>query len=332
MTSITYKINPRSLARSSTVSAISSIELFNRPRAKDRVSLSLIANVRAWEQLGKAFLLKKRENIYINGDRSYSATKLIRILQSKYNEITPGEAETIQQIISLRDEATHSDLDFVPDDLAAHLLYFSLKSFKNFLKKHFPSYSKEINANFISINFQPVYTFGARVNKILNSEGALKNNRLLFLLERGIHNAQRDTEMNYKDWIAKIRSLRGRRITKSALLLKKYAAEHDNVLFITVEAPSKYGKADVTLSKGRHGAKTRITVVSSDPEETHPYLTWELAAKLKRGRNVALKAIKELGLKGNKDYHLAIRSSRNSFVQRYSELALSKLKEHFGIS
>lgn len=326
------KITQRSLARAAVVSAVSSIELFNRPRAKDRISLSLIANVRAWEQVGKAFLLRKKASIYANGDKTHSASKVIRLLESKYNTITPGEAATIHQIISLRDEATHSDLDFVPDDLAAHLLYFSLKSFKNFLQKSFPTYSRDINANFISINFQPTYTYASRINKLLNLKGSLKNNRLAFLLERGIHNAQNETELDYKNWIAKVRSLRGRRITKSALLLKKYVNEHDSVFFITVEAPSKYGKADVTLSKGRHGAKTKITVVSSDPEETHPYLTWELATKLGKGRNVVLRAIKDTSLKGNKDYHLAIRSSRSSFVQRYSELALSKLKEHFGIS
>lgn len=329
---ISSQITQRSLAKAAVVSAVSSIELFNRPRARDRVSLSLIANVRAWEQIGKAFLLKKRVNIYSNDDKTLSAPRVIRLLESRFNVITPGEANTVHQIISLRDEATHSDLDFVPDDIAAHLLYFSLKSFKSFLQKYFPTYSREINANFISINFQPTYTYASRINKLIASRRSLKNNRLAFLLERGIHNAQNETELDYKGWIAKIRSLRGRRITKSALLLKKYVNEHDSVFFITVEAPSKYGKADVTLSKGRHGAKTKITVVSSDPEETHPYLTWELATKLGKGRNIVLKAIKQLNLKGNKDYHLAIRSSRSSFVQRYSELAFSKLKEYFGIS
>ncbi|MDP2704443.1 MAG: hypothetical protein Q8P01_04480 [bacterium] len=322
------QLNPRSLARSSVVSATSSIELFNRPRAEDRISLSLIANIRAWEQLGKATLLKKGENIQLTEDKTFSASKVIRLLDSKYNLISPGEAQTVQQIISLRDEATHSDLNFVPDDLAAHLLYFSLKSFKILLLRTFSSYARNLNANFISINFQPTYTYGARIQRMLGAKTLLAENRLLFLLERGLHNAQTETELTKKEWVQKIRSLRNRRITKTTLLLKKYATEHNNVLFITVEAPSKYGKADVTLSRGKHGAKTKIAVVSSDPEETHPYLTNELATKLGIGKGIAQRAIKELGLKGNKDYHLSIRSGKNSVVQRYNETALNQIKEH----
>ena len=322
------KATPRTLARSAVVSAVSSIELFNRPRAKDRISMSIIANVRSWEQIGKAFLLKKKEDIETGNGRTLSVASVVRLLDSKFQAISPGESETINQLISLRDEAMHLDLDFIPDDLAAHLLYFSLKAFKEFLKKNFPSYTREINANFISVNFQPTYTYVVCINKVLSVRGGLKNNRLAFLLERGLHNAQSDTEFKQSDWVAKVRSLRGKRLTKSALLLRKYAGEHDSVFFITVEAPSKYGKADVTLSKGRHGAKTKITVVSSDPEDTHPYLTGELANKLGVGRNSVQKAIKELGLKGNQDHHLAVRSGKSTFIQRYSELALEKIRSH----
>lgn len=324
----TGKTTQRSLARAAVVSAVSSIELFNRPRAQDRISLSLIANVRAWEQVGKAFLLKKRENIFSSGDKTHSASKVIRLLASKYIAISPGESQTIHQIISLRDEATHSDLDFVSDDLAAHLLYFSLKSFRLFLQKYFPSYARNINSNFISINFQPAYTYSDQVHKMLNSRRGLKNNRLAFLLERGLHNAISERDLDQAAWTAKVRSLRGRRITKSTLLIKRYAKEHDNVIFITVEAPSKYGSADVTLSKGHHGSKVKVSIVPSDPEDTHPYLTGEIAKEIGFGRNIVMKAITELRLKGNKDYHLAIRSGRGNFVQRYSKNALKKIQAH----
>lgn len=318
----------RTLAKSSVVSATSSIELFNRPRAEDRISLSFIANIRAWEQLGKSVLLKKGESIHIKANETISVSRTIRLLDSKFNLISPGENQTIHQIISLRDEATHSDLNIVPDDLAAHLLYFSLKSYKTLLSKFFPTYAKNIDANFISVNFRPTYTYGSRIKGLLSAQKPLKTNRLLFLLERGLHNAETGSELTEDNWISKIRSLRGRRITKSALLLKKYANEHDNVMFITVEAPSKYGKADVTLSKGRHGARTKISIVSSDPDDTHPYLTKELANKLNIGMGIIMKAIKALGLKGNKDFHLAIRSSKSGVVHRYSELALIKIKEY----
>lgn len=318
----------RSLAKSSVVSATSSIELFNRPRAEDRISLSFIANIRAWEQLGKSILLKRDEPIQENTNKTISVSKVIRLLDSKYNLISPGENQTIHQIISLRDEATHTDLNIVSDDLAAHLLYFSLKSYKVLLSKFFPTYARKIDANFISVNFRPTYTYGSRIKGLLSSRRTMRNSRLLFLLERGLHNAETGSEFTEHDWVTKIRSLRGRRITKSALLLKKYANEHDNVMFITVEAPSKFGKAEVTLSKGRHGAKTTISVVSSDPDDTHPYLTKELASKLGIGMGATMKTINDLGLKGNKDYHLAIRSSKSGAVQRYSELALLKVKEY----
>lgn len=318
----------RSLAQSSVVSATSSIELFNRPRAEDRLSMSMIANVRAWEQLAKSILLKKGESIYIDRNKTISASKAIRLLDSKFNLISPGENQTIQQIISLRDEATHTDLNIVPDDLAAHLLYFSLKSYKELLSKFYPKYAKKIDANFISINFNPTYTYGARVKSILSSKKRLKNNRLAFLLERGLHNANFETQFTEGDWAKKIRGLRRRRVTKSALFLKKYSDEHDNVMFITVEAPSKYGKAEVTLSKGRHGASTKISVVSSDPEDTHPYLTKELGNEVGIGLNKTVRIINILKLKGNKDYHLSIRSSKSGSVQRYSKLALEKIKEY----
>jgi len=322
---ISTSFGQRALAQSSVVSAVSSIELFNRPRAKDRIALSLISNVRAWELLAKAVLLKNKVKVFTSDGKSLSASKSIKMLDARFNVITPGEQKTIQQIISLRDEVTHSVLDSIPDDLAAHLLYFSLKSFKVLLQKHYPAYAKELNANFISVNFEPTYTYAAKIQSMLNSKKALVDDRLLFALERGLNNAESDEELTESGWVAKVKSLKGKRLTKGALLLKKYASEHDNVFFITVEAPSKFGKADVTLSKGRHGAKTKITVVSSDPEETHPYLTSELEAQINVGRNIILKKIKELGLKGNKDYHLEIRTGKTSVTQRYSELAKQKI-------
>lgn len=321
------KFSIRELAKSSVVSATSSIELFNRPRAEDRIAMAFISNIRAWEQLAKSILLKKGESIATETDKTMSVSKALRILDSKYNLISPGENQTIQQIISLRDEATHTDLNIVPDDLAAHLLYFSLKSYKDLLSKFFPSYAKRIDANFISVNFRPTYTYGSRIKGVLNTRKSLKNNRLLFLLERGLHNAEKGTIFTETDWSSKIRLLRGRRITKSSLLLKKYANEHDNVMFITVEAPSKYGKAEVTLSKGRYGAKTHISVLSSDPEDTHPYLTKELGNKLVVGIPTIVASVVKLHLKGNKNYHLAIRSGKNSVVHRYSESAFLKIKE-----
>lgn len=324
------KFSIRELAKSSVVSATSSIELFNRPRAEDRISMAFISNIRAWEQLAKSILLKKGVSITVDDNKTISVSKAVRLLDSKFQLISPGENQTIQQIVSLRDEATHTDLNIVPDDLAAHLLYFSLKSYKELLSKFYPSYAKKIDANFISVNFQPVYTYGSRIKGMLNSKKSLNDNRLLFLLERGLYNAEKDTTFTETDWGNKIRSLRGRRITKSSLLLKKYANEHNNVMFITVEAPSKYGKAEVTLSKGRHGAKTKISVVSSDPEDTHPYLTKELSNKLGVSIPVIVASANKLHLKGDKNYHLAIRSGRNSVVNRYSEHALQKIKEDLG--
>ena len=57
-------------------------------------------------------------------------------------------------------------------------------------------------------------------------------------------------------------------------------------------------------------------------------MTKEVATLIGKNQNWTAKAADVLNLKGNAKYHQQIRASRTSYIQRYSEAAVQRLKAH----
>ena len=85
-----------------------SIEMFNRVDATHSDQAAIIFNAQAWELLAKAVLIKRRANILEADGKSISGEKAVTRLEHILHKISREENQTIQQIISLRNEALHN--------------------------------------------------------------------------------------------------------------------------------------------------------------------------------------------------------------------------------
>lgn len=74
-------------------------------------------------------------------------------------------------------------------------------------------------------------------------------------------------------------------------------------------------------------APTAIAFRYVRPEDKYPYLTGELAKKLNITTNKLVSFAKLLQLKGNEDYHTALKVSATGVVNRYSEKARQVIAE-----
>ena len=110
------------------------------------------------------------------------------------------------------------------------------------------------------------------------------------------------------------------------LRLSDFVDTADMVRIVPVEAPKNF-TADITLRKGSAADSSLPVVVKKTELETdYPYLTGELAALIGRNQSWTAKAATVLQLKADPKYHQRIRASSSSYVQRYSDAAVQKLK------
>ncbi|MDD4179163.1 MAG: hypothetical protein PHH14_03845 [Candidatus Margulisbacteria bacterium] len=304
----------------------SAIDCFNRIRDQYKYETTLILLTNGWDSIGKAFLIKSKKPIKTQTG-AYSAEKVMyKLMELKVlDEI---QFSHIQQVISLRNEACHSLLPQIQAEILFHLFFFTCKFYKDFLTKYFPQYLKEIEGNFLSISFKDMTTYADKVQKLIGRYRKSKQDekRLIWLLERGVrfdglsYISQNKFEME-------IKRLRHKKILPY-LRLSEFLRNTDMVKVIPVQAP-KGMTADVILRKGSKDLSLPVVVKKTEMEEDYPYLTGELAEKLGKKVNYVSKTISNLGMKDNPEFHQQIRSSKNSKVQRYSDSALSHLKEYY---
>jgi len=79
--------------------------------------------------------------------------------------------------------------------------------------------------------------------------------------------------------------------------------------------------------KSGEGLPTIIKREKTDPNKDYPYLTSELAKKLKKNTNFIAATTKKLGLKGNKKYHIEIKTSKKGKTQKYNRAAFKFLND-----
>src|ERR1700687_4402937 len=114
------------------------IDAFNRVWHPYRYQTTLLLLTNAWELLAKAILVQQKESI-ARGQRgeTISAEVATHRLQIK-KILDQNQAETIQQIISLRHAACHNVLPEIPAEVMQHLLFYSCKFFRDLVKTLFP--------------------------------------------------------------------------------------------------------------------------------------------------------------------------------------------------
>ncbi|HMS82017.1 MAG TPA: hypothetical protein PKD12_00015 [Nitrospira sp.] len=178
--------------------------------------------------------------------------------------------------------------------------------------------------HYLSLAFADLTTYADRVQKAVarvKKNGSDK--RLVWLLERGItfDGSSYQTEAQFEQ------SYKKKRKVLPHLGLGRFLRKADMVRIVPVQAPRNF-TADLTLRKGSAADATLpVLVKKTEVEVDYPYLTKELAEKLTRTQNWTARAIAVLGLKGEAKYHQAVRASKSSYIQRYSQAALDVLRQ-----
>ena len=152
---------------------------------RDQTTLLLLAN--AWELLAKAILVRQGESI-ARGQRgeTISGEEAIHRLQLK-KLIEQNQAETIQQVISLRHAACHHLLPEVPVEVLQHLLFYSTKFFREAVAKQFSGHADDMSDNYLCLSFSDLTTYADKVRRSVSKiKKSANDKRLVWLLERGI--------------------------------------------------------------------------------------------------------------------------------------------------
>jgi Domain of unknown function (DUF3644) len=316
-----------------SISAIeSAVDSFNRVYNPYKNETTLILITNGWELLAKAVLLKTHQKILKDkeGNTISAEVAISKLRQRKH--IEDNQEKTIQQIISLRNSATHQVLPNIPIEIMHHLLFYSCKFFREIVSKIFPSHAKRLQENYLSLSFSELTTYANRVQKLVSGvKKSPHDKQLVWLLERGIcfdgtkYINQKEFENKYK----------GKLKIMPHLSMGDYIKDTDMVKIVPIQAPKNF-TADISLRKGSHKdsslpAFTKRTNIETD----YPYLTSEIASRIGKNTNFTQKTIAFLGFKGNDKYHHSVRTSikasNPNYVHRYSEAALEKIKEHLKI-
>lgn len=288
----------------SVQSILSSIDTFNSVHNSFKVELTLILLTHAWELLGKAVILKSGGKIVKNKSesRSINAEETIRELKTR-KELTDDQANLIQQIISLRNEAMHSILPKIDLEIQHHLFFFGCKFFKDVVSKNFKNSSQLLNDNFLSLSFDNLTTYSDKILKLISNlrKNKEEDKRLIWLLERGVEFNNLNRYINQDEFEKKYIN---KKKIQPHLSLTKHIDKSDVIRIVPIQAPKNY-TADVTLRKGSDKQKNSLPVYikKSNLDDDYPYLTSELARELNKSTNFIAFAAADLKLKGDSKYH-----------------------------
>ena len=177
------KYNQKAIAAINTA-----INSFNQVYGAYNTEATLLLLANAWELLAKAILIKNKQSIYIdkNKNQSISLEKaLFRLKDLKI--IDHKQSQVLLQIASLRNEACHSILPPIPQEIQHHLFFFACKFFKDIYKQQFKKTHPLLNKNFLSLSFDQLKTYADCVQKLVSKikRASSDDKKIVWLLERG---------------------------------------------------------------------------------------------------------------------------------------------------
>ena len=303
------------------------INSFNQVYGDYNTEITIILLGNAWELLAKSILIKQKEDIYLNKDKKRSISLENALYKLKELKIIDDmQSQLLFQIVSLRNEACHAILPYIPLEIQQHLFFFSCKIFKDVYIKSFKKVSPLLNKNFLSLSFDHLTTYADCVQKLVSKikHGTVDERKLVWLLERGVcfegkdFISQNEFEKKYKEKHKPMSHLQLNRFIKGSEMLR----------IIPVQAPKNF-TADITLRKGKSNTNESLPVVyrRSDPDESHPHLTSDISKLIGKSTYYTSELIKHLNLKDQEKYHLKIKTSKSNYVHKYSEDAVQKIKQ-----
>ncbi|NQV89926.1 DUF3644 domain-containing protein [Candidatus Uhrbacteria bacterium] len=321
-------------ALSFTKTAISaaklSIEMFNRVEPLHWKESVLMLNAHAWELLLKGSLLKKKQSIRESDGKTITAEKALNKVFHEQKLITKEEAKTIAQVISLRNEATHDLLPNIEDEIMAHLMYFSITSFNQLVKKEFRSLSGSFEKNYLSIALGNHTFYSNKVEKLFkySRKKSTEQNRVLFLLDRGcefVDNAANTQMKTKKLWDAKVKSLPRKSRVAMHLSVYDYINTQENVRLLPVHVARGYtASVDVHPSKNPNAP---VVIKKTDPNKDFPHFTSDVARILEKDQSFIAKMARKLGIRQNEEY-CYLHKLKKGENPKYSDKGLNYMKSY----
>ncbi|MEX2029084.1 MAG: DUF3644 domain-containing protein [Candidatus Paceibacterota bacterium] len=298
------------------------IESFNSPSNPYRIPSSVILMVNAIELLSKSILLKLKQPIEDKDtDRTIPAEKAVGRLFQK-GEINEVEHQTIQQLISLRNEATHSFLDSVDVNIVFYLNFCVYKIYKNLIKKHYKGKLADFKENFLSISTDENITYAESVIGLMKSKKKdVAGRKLLYLLERGVQYSG-DKYISQDEFEKQFKAKKNKNLVNRAAI-GKYLDNAEQLRIIFVQAP-KHHSVDVTITK--HNRSKNILPVKIIQREIYKNNTRQIADTLGMRQHDALQLIKKYRIKEKSEYHQEIPNGKNPPLHRYSDSLAAYLK------
>ena len=327
------KRKTRSLLERAQHSLVLGIELFNRPQDAGRTDGVLFCLDHAFEMLLKAVLFEKTGRI--RGPRekkNYGFEKCLNLCQSTLSLVDKDEALILRNVNGFRDAAVHDILE-----ISEGLLYGHAQSvvqiFAALLKKAFnKDLSKALPRRVLPI----ATTVPGDITTIISED----IDDIKKLLGKG-KRKQDDAEARLSAYMVIENNIRevqgttqaGAALTKTVKGLK--AGDWKSALpMVAGLVQSTSGGIPISLHVSkREGfpvridpkAPTAIAFRYVKPEDKYPYLTGELADKLGTSRARVVAFVKMFQMKGNDEFHTAIKVNRTGKVQRYSNKAYEVL-------
>ncbi|TAK79241.1 MAG: hypothetical protein EPO11_00405 [Gammaproteobacteria bacterium] len=312
------------LAESAINAMYTAIDNFNGVYGKYKTETTLILLTNAWELLGKSILVKNKHEISLPNQHGKTIPAEITINKlHNLKFLDQHQSVLLQQIVSLRNESIHYLIPKIPQEIQHHLLYFSCKFFKELIMANFKQYADRMEGNFLSIAFDNMATYADKIQKIVGQlrRGSEHDKKLIWLLERGI---QFNESNNYISQDEFERQYIGKKKIMPHLKINDFISNAEMVRMVPIQAPRGF-TADIKLTKSNKKMNEALPVMikKTHIEDDYPYLTSDLAVKLKKSTNFIAKTSTNLKLRNNPEYHQAIRASSSGVINRYSNQALS---------
>ncbi|MDD3491742.1 MAG: hypothetical protein PHG13_02175 [Candidatus Pacebacteria bacterium] len=309
-----------------------SIEMFNRIDSEHSNQAALIFNSQSWELLAKGLLIRNKINIYNSDGTTITVEKAVNKLFHQLKLLSLEENKTMQQTISLRNEALHGILPKIDQEIIIHLLYFSLYTFHRILKEKFKTYFSDFDKNFLAISFKEFTFYSHKVSKLLSNSKLLgnKNNKLLYLLDRACEFSEKKTSgrmKSYDKWKESIRKLPRKSRISRHLSIYDYIMKQEDIRFIPVVVARGY-KPEIEIKKTKDPLAP-VLIKKTDLNIDYPYFTTDLSEKLNKNRSFISRMVRKLNIIEDLDYCTKIKISRSgNGLPKYNDKALNYLKDY----
>lgn len=310
-----------------------SIEMFNRVTLEHSQQAALIFNAQAWELLSKGILIREKKNIYNPNGTTITAEQAVNRLQYVLNLLSPEENQTIQQVISLRNEAMHGILPVLDPEIAVHLMYFSLRTFHRILKEKFRSYFPSFDKNYLSIAFRDHTFYSHKVSKLLakSRKFGTADNRILYLLDRAVDFAMRPSSskpIEYKRWKGSIQNMPRKARVSRHLKIYRYINAQDDVRFVPIHVARGY-RPEIQVARTRNPLAP-VLITKTDPNVDYPLFTKDIAEKLGRNISFVARTARKLGMITSSEYCTRIKLTRKDAagLPKYNQKALDFMRSY----